>query len=337
MVHRSAIYRAGATTCRSDTCKPLVTAVRDGKVALEALARGSYPGRKLARGVLPGLSSVGYWNATGKQDWGLDWHRNEGIELTFLETGRMPFAVDGKEYTLGAGDVTITRPWQQHRVGLPHVGPGRLHWMILDVGVRRPNQPWNWPDWMVLTRKDLKELTITLRHNEQPVWRATREIRHCFGQIGCSVQNDRNGSSASRLTAYLNELMVLLLEMLRLRQAKLDKSLSSTRRTVELFLEDLRFNPDSVRHPWTLEEMAEQCGLGLTYFVHHCKQITNMTPTQYLNQCRVEMAIRMLKDKPGQRITDIAIRCGFSSSQYFATVFRQHTGCSPLSFHKANR
>ncbi len=28
------------------------------------------------------VRTVGYWNAKHDQGWGLDWHRNEGIELT---------------------------------------------------------------------------------------------------------------------------------------------------------------------------------------------------------------------------------------------------------------
>ena len=35
--------------------------------------------------MLPGLKMAGYWDADSDQDWGLPWHRNEGIELTLLE------------------------------------------------------------------------------------------------------------------------------------------------------------------------------------------------------------------------------------------------------------
>ena len=39
-----------------------------------------------------------------------------------------------------------------------------------------------------------------------------------------------------------------------------------------------------------MPRMAEQCGLGMTQFVHHCKQFTSVTPLHYLNQCRLEAA-----------------------------------------------
>ena len=78
--------------------------------------------------------------------------------------------------------------------------------------------------------------------------------------------------------------------------------------------------------------MAESCGLGVTQFVHYCRKLTNMTPAHYLRQIRLEDAVRLLKTEPGMGITQVALTCGFSSSQYFATVFRQHMQCRPREF-----
>ena len=218
--------------------------MRQGRVRLEALVRGHYPGRKLARGALPGVRTVGFWDAAEPQDWGLDWHRNEGLDLAFLEPGSIAFAIDRHCCRMSADDLTFTRPWQPHVVGDPHFTPGRLHWLVLDIGVRRPHQPWQWPPWLVLTKPDRMQLTETLRHNEQPLWRATSEIHGCFQPIAQAVQGDRGGSNVSRLAVYLNELFVLVLDMFRQSQVTLDESLASTRRTVELFWANVRESPE---------------------------------------------------------------------------------------------
>jgi AraC family 4-hydroxyphenylacetate 3-monooxygenase operon regulatory protein len=323
------IYKEQGKTYQADTCQALVRAAEEGQVRLEALSHDNYPGRALLNSTLPSLSSVGFWDAVGQQNWGLDLHRNEGVEFAFLETGNLHFTVENKQYTLQPNDLTITRPWQPHGLGLPHISASRLHWVMLDPGVRRPNQPWKWPKWIVLTEKDLCELATFLRQNEEPVWKANAEVRDCFQQIGQLVEADRFGSNISRITVYLNELLVLVLDMLRDNHIKLDPSLSSTAHTVELFLDDLRKN---LAQPWTVASMAERCGLGVTRFVHHCKQSTNMTPAQYLNHSRIEAAAHMLVEKPKISITDISLSCGFSSSQYFATMFRRHLGCSPSAF-----
>ena len=152
------IYKDHDETYQADTCLPLVEAAAKHRVRIEALVHGHYPGRRLPHGALSGIKTVGYWDADHDQDWGLHWHRNEGVEMTFLESGSSVFAVDGHEYVLHPDDLTLTRPWQRHRVGDPNVGAGRLHWLIIDVGVRRPNQPWRWPGWLLLSRPDLDEL-----------------------------------------------------------------------------------------------------------------------------------------------------------------------------------
>src|SRR6266851_1320852 len=164
-----AIYQDRRKPYEIDTCEPQVRAVREGKIKLHALTKGHYPGAKLSSSVLPGLNSIGFWDGAGAQDWGLDEHRNEGVEISLLETGKMGFTADQRHYDLVPGSLTITRPWQLHKIGDPNIGPGRLHWLIFDVRVRRPSQEWRWPAWLVLTPRDLAQLTRKLRHSEMPV------------------------------------------------------------------------------------------------------------------------------------------------------------------------
>ena len=334
MSNLSPIYREENRAYRADTCEPVKTAIRSGDIEHTALRRGAYPGRPLAEGALPGVLSLGYWDASRDQDWGLDWHRNEGIEITFLETGRLAFAVDGCQDILRGDDLTVTRPWQPHRVGDGNVTASRLHCLILDVGVRHPHTQWTWPRWLVLTPEDLGRLTKFLRHNEQPVWQAGSELRHCFQRIARAVKDDNNGSSISRLTVYLNELFVLLLDLCESSRAALNESLSSSSRTVELFLADLRQCHEDAAAPWSVAEMARHCGLGVTHFTHLVKQLTNLTPMQYFNRCRIDAACRLLLQKRDMTVTRVAMSCGFSSSQYFAAVFRQYRGCTPRAFRK---
>ena len=320
------IYKEHGKTYHADSCDPLIQAVENGEVELAALGRATYPGKPIPDTVLPGLQSVGYWDAKQRQRWGLPWHRNEGIELSFLDTGSMPFSVGSKQMELIPGDLAITRPWQPHRLGQPNIGIGRLYWIIVDVGVRQPHQEWKWPTWLVIMPDDLAELTAFLRENEQPVWGATGEIENCFRQIGKTV---REYKSPSRLAVYTNELLLHLLDLFREQKATRTRSLTDARRSVELFLESLEA---SIQEPWTLDSMAECCGLGVTRFVHYCRKITNSTPQHYLNRLRLEAAADMLKIEAGKSIIDIALDCGFSTSQYFSTAFRKQFDCTPRQF-----
>jgi AraC family L-rhamnose operon regulatory protein RhaS len=328
MLRQIPIYKDHDERYRADSCRQLEEAA--GKsLRLEALKHGHYPGVALPPGILEGVKMVGNWDTPESQDWGLPWHRNEGIEVTFLETGALHYGVDGKEYQLEAGDLTITRPWQLHHVGGPNITASRLHWLIIDLGVRRPNQDWRWPPWLSLTQSDIEELTAGLRLNEQTVWRSNRDIGRNFQAIAHAINTNVSGSNLSRLILRVNEIFILLLDMLRKREVHLDRTLTTTRRTVQLFLDDLNNNPEHLTLEWTVDEMADSCGLGISQFTQHVKCLTNLTPMQFLTRCRIDRAMALLKSTPNRGITETAIECGFSSGQYFATLFKRQYGHSP--------
>ena len=326
---RSATFLSPSGTYHADRCEPLCAAVRRGEVRLAALARRGYPGRPIPTGMLREVSTVGFWDAAGEQTWGLDWHRNEGIELTYLARGTTSFLVDAESFVLESGHLTITRPWQRHRVGNPTIGPSRLCWLIVDVGVRRPDQEWHWPDWLILSSADLRRLTVLLSQNEQPVWLANDEIAACFERLGRLVEAKEPIQAQTRLQLHINELLVAVRELLEERDVKLDDHLTTTRRTVELFL---RAIPERLEAEWTVDQMAYQCGLGATAFSNYCQQVTNLTPIKYVTHCRVEAAKKLLGTHLGMSITEVALACGFQSSQYFDTIFRQRTGLTPRRF-----
>ena len=326
----TALFTDAGSTYAPDNCDPLVDAAEAGRIDLNALARTHYPGIPLPERVLPGVLSVGCWDAEQKQAWGLDWHRNEGLELTFLETGRVGFHTRQESRLLEPGTLTLTRPWQPHRVGNPEVEASRLHWLILDVGVRRPNQDWSWPDWLILTPDDLSRLTTLLRHNEQPVWRTGSDMATCWQKIAQLIAERPLGFS--RLTVLLNELFILLLETLERHPRELDESLASSLRTVKLFIEELEVNNEQRAYPWTTALMAERCGVGTTQFTRLCRQLTNASPNRFLVRCRIEAAKQRLLEPESGSIVDIAHDCGFNTSQYFATVFKKETGRSPHEF-----
>ncbi len=328
------IYRGQKSRFTIDSCAPQAAAARGGKIQLHALTKGHYPGVLIKSTELPGINSIGFWNGTSPQNWGLEAHRNEGVEICFLETGAMAFSVETNNFALRSGHFTITRPWQLHKLGAPNIGPGKLHWLILDVGVRRPNQDWRWPRWVTLTAADKAELTRKLRHNENPVWNASPEIVAAFRGLSDGVIKWTQPHIESRLITLLNQLLIGILMALTEQQTHQNPELTSRRRTVELFLNDLAANGANCCQPWTLGKMAEQCGMGITAFSKYCRSLVNTGPVEYLNQCRLDRAAREMREHPDRPTTEIALANGFNSSQYFATAFRKRFQTTPRNFRR---
>jgi AraC-like DNA-binding protein len=325
-------YRNGSIAYQPDPNHKIATGVKTGHVQLFCLTHNQYLGTKLPTKVLPGLNTIGYWDADHEQQWGTDWHFNEGLELVLIENGQVTFALDGREYRLHPGDFTLTKPWLRHRLGDPHVGPSRIYWMMLDVGVRRPNQVWRWPSWIVLTPGDRKTLARLIDKFEHHVWRSNANLRRCFYRIGEAIRSQRHGNNLSLIGSLVNEALFLLLQELKTHhEISLDESNASLE-TVNIFWNKLKSSPDQLGLTWTLNKMARHCQLGVTQFVYYTKKLFNLTPMHYLNRCRLENAARLLQQQPQRSVTDIAFDCGFSTPQYFTKAFHKYYGFPPKIF-----
>jgi AraC-like DNA-binding protein len=318
-------------TYEADSCMPLRQASEREELELTALVRGTYPGKILRSGELEGVKSIGYWNIKKLQNWGLDWHTNEGIEICFLENGHLDFLLKDSLISLQTNDITITRPWMVHKIGNPNVELSKLHWLILDVNVRHPHQSWEWPEWVILSRDDLNDLTLKLRQNEQPVLKASRDFRNCFIEMGRIIKHEADRSYDSRLKIQINNLLVILLEILREGNIILDQSLIEKERSVKLFLQSLE---SGINEPWTVVRMADFCHIGVTRFTHYCKEITNCSPIEYLNRLRMRKAARLLMESPDLPVVEVAFLCGFESPQYFNYAFKKHFKLSPGRYRK---
>ncbi len=325
------IFQDINTQLYPDTCKPLKKAASDNALGMKAIGRGSYPGKKIKADDLSGLRSVGFWDAKKEQNFGLTTHRNEGIEFSFCEAGHLSFACEGKKTTMNSNTLSITRPWQPHSIGNPHIEISRLHWLILDVEVRRPHQTWHWPDWIILDTADLDGLTRILRENEIPVWEANDDIGRIFRKITSELDEYGSPGVSSSLKLLINELLLNVYLMLKVRKPELNDSLVSSERSVDMFLKEL---PTMLNMEWTSTKMSDYCHLKPTRFIHYCKILTNMSPIQYLNYLRIRQAKVMLKS-PDLSVTDIAFNCGFSSSQYFNRMFKNSTETTPLEYRRS--
>ena len=57
-----------------------------------------------------------------------------------------------------------------------------------------------------------------------------------------------------------------------------------------------------------------------------------MTPREYINQLKIREAKKLLKE--GRSVTEVALELGFSSSNYFAVLFKKITLYTPTEYQK---
>lgn len=80
-------------------------------------------------------------------------------------------------------------------------------------------------------------------------------------------------------------------------------------------------------------QIAEHFHFSPAYLNVLFKQEMKMTLKQYLSNYRLERAKKLL-EQDYMKITEIAVRCGYANANYFAKVFRDSTGMTPVEYRE---
>jgi len=85
--------------------------------------------------------------------------------------------------------------------------------------------------------------------------------------------------------------------------------------------------------PVGMDDLVRHVGFSRARMFDLFKAQTGLTPNDYLQRLWVEKAQEPLR-QTDRSVTEIALATGFSSGQYFSTVFARYTGVSPTDFRK---
>lgn len=84
-----------------------------------------------------------------------------------------------------------------------------------------------------------------------------------------------------------------------------------------------------------LERVAAGTGANRSRINEVLKTEIGMTFTGYLKKLRLTEAARLLTDKAGATVAEIARSVGYANSAYFNKIFKEEYGCSPKQFRNA--
>lgn len=87
------------------------------------------------------------------------------------------------------------------------------------------------------------------------------------------------------------------------------------------------------RETLRIEDLARLAYLSTSQFQRIFKRTYHISPKKFINQIRLREAREMLKN-PNHDVTGVAYACGFSSSSFFATQFKQHFGECPSYYRR---
>jgi AraC family transcriptional regulator len=88
-----------------------------------------------------------------------------------------------------------------------------------------------------------------------------------------------------------------------------------------------------IEREMTVAELAETAGLSQAYFSEAFRRSTGYPPHQFVLRIRIDRAKQLLRTTD-QRIIDVAVGCGFQSSQQLAKVFQRLLKTSPTVYRR---
>lgn len=84
----------------------------------------------------------------------------------------------------------------------------------------------------------------------------------------------------------------------------------------------------------SLPVLSKQFGLSESCLSRKFKQITGMGLSEYITNVRIHNAARLLTEQ-SLTVSEVAFRCGYNDSNYFAAVFKRHKGTTPLKYARS--
>lgn len=277
-----------------------------------------YPPRVLMHLRDFGIRSIpllGYYNSAHANG-ALNVHRHLGaIEICYLVRGLQTFYVDSRRFCMQGGDVFMTFPDEEHSTGGEPIEKGQLYWLVLVNPSKTRGSLLGLP--IKESRALWRALMRISRHRHFP---GTGEMKTHFDAITRMVHSP--GTYFTRL-AVGNRLIALLLEVL----AAHNDSSDGSRRQFENVLAHIESHleqPDEL----VVEKLAVVAGLSTSRFKARFKEATGIPPAEFALRARIREAERRLAQR-GATVTDVAYELGFSSSQYFASVFKRFTHNTP--------
>lgn len=252
---------------------------------------------------------------------GLGTHRHAGaIEICYLERGRQIYRSCGQTYVLTGGDVFVAAPGEDHDTADQLEDCGVLYWLILRI-------PEDSKRMLGLSARDSAALRDSLLQLPRRHFPGTHELKNQLSRLFDLYSAGREQLKTLRVR---HQLLGCLFEILRCSSSLRSRSLSPG---IDRVARKIRSCPED---NFSLSELAQEAGLSLSRLKAKFRSEIGIAPREYILRQKIEQAKLVLVCEE-RSVTSIAMSLGFSSSQYFATVFKRFTKMSPARFRQELR
>lgn len=152
-----------------------------------------------------------------------------------------------------------------------------------------------------------------------------RQARRCFRMEGICVGNFSSQDMTTQIL--LKRWELFLLELI----SKINRSKQESRsRTAINYAVILQVLEKNVHKNLSIAQIADLCGMSEISAKQTFSRYAGMGIMNYFSRLKIERAVEMLRN--GSTVQDISEALGFSSPNYFSTVFKRIKGKPPTAY-----
>ncbi|MEI6715572.1 MAG: AraC family transcriptional regulator [Verrucomicrobiota bacterium] len=248
----------------------------------------------------------------------LEDHSHPGMmEISYLARGTQNYWLGKECFRMSGGDLFVTFPDEPHSTGPDPEHCGMMYWLILEL-------PDKADGFLGLPEKQAQAYWHGLKSFPHRHCCAGPELHPILERVFRAAASEGDPLREARMH---HGILEYLLEVISLSQREPIRALSPAIAAVTAYI--AAHLDDSL----VVEVLAKEADLSVPRFKARFRAETGFPPAEYVLRCRIEQAGRLLASS-NTSVLDIAMACGFCSSQYFASAFRRITGMTPSDFRE---
>lgn len=245
-------------------------------------------------------------------------HCHKNVEICMMTDGECDIVVNGEAVTVQAGEMMVIFSHMIHSFHMRSRKPANF----LQIHFQ--------PDSFAGIEPEVAEKVkflgyMTDEHSAYLLQPFSTRVRTCVERICEEVNTDTDEFCVPLSKIYIYEMIYLLSREIEQGYRRIF--------VIEnpLVIKAIQFISDHMGEKIGLSNVAGACQVTSRHLSSVFKDTMNITVNDYINIAKVDKAMRWLTDSE-LSITDITTRLGYSSTQYFSTVFKRYTHVTPGEF-----
>lgn len=244
-------------------------------------------------------------------------HTHPGqMTLLYLVSGLVWLRIAHDELRVHGGQVLSVLPGEAKAGGDDVLAPCELYWILVRLTPKTPRR-----------FLGLDSTRAAVLH--EALWRLPCRAQSVPALLPPLVSDLWVSVHAKDALAPIAGRAALLRLLVAITQAK--EGDNAARAHSPLILKAAELLQSAVAEPVTMPRIARQIGLSAPHFQRLFKAEMGVSPGRFAMRQRIAQARRLLRETR-KSVVEIAMECGFSSSQYFSVCFRRQYAQTPSAY-----